>query len=69
MRAIDVVSQLKVSDGDISSGLEHYDAFRQMLGTHGCGAPMSDEHGGSTLSLAEIHVLREAGRILKHNYS
>ena len=58
-----------MSDSDISLALEHYDGIRQMLATSGWGAPMFDEHGDSTLSLAEVHVLREAVRILKHSYS
>ena len=61
--------QLKVSNSKISLALEHYDAIRQMLATSDWGATMFDEHGDSTLSLAEVHVLREAIRILKHNYS
>ena len=64
-----VTCQLKVSDSDISSALEHYDAIHQMLATSGWGTPMSDEHNDSTLSLAEVHALREAIRILKHSYS
>lgn len=65
-----MTSQLKVSDSDISSNhLVHYDVIRQMLVASSWGAPMSDEHGDSTLSLEKVHALRETVRILKHNYS
>ena len=40
-----VTIYLEVSDSDIFSSLENYDAIRQMLATFGWGAPMSDEHG------------------------
>ena len=58
-----------MSDSDISSSLEHCDAIHHMLAALGWGTPMLDEHGDSSLSLAEIHVLRETINILKHNYS
>ena len=64
-----MTNQLKVSDSDISSALGHHDVVRQMLAMFGWGAPMFDLCGDSTLSLAEVHVLREVVRILKHNYS
>lgn len=64
-----VTNQLKVSDSDISSALGHHDVVRQMLATSSWGAPMFDERANSTLSLAEVHALREAVRILNHNYS
>ena len=47
-----MTNQLKVSESDISSSFKHYDAIRQMLATSSWGAPMFDEHGDSTLSLA-----------------
>lgn len=64
-----VTYQLKVSDSDIYSSLDHYDAIRHMLATFGWGAPVSNKHSDSSLSLAEVHALREAVRILKHSYS
>ena len=54
-----VTSQLKVSDSDISSALGHHDVVCQMLAISGWGAPMSDECNDRTLSLAEVHVLKE----------
>lgn len=61
--------QLKVSDSDISSSLDHYNVIHQMLATSGWGVPMSNEHGDISLSLAEVRVPREAVGILKHSYS
>ena len=46
-----------MSDSDISLALGHHDVVHQMLATHGWGAPMFDEHGDGTLSLAEVHAL------------
>ena len=64
-----MTSQLKVSESDISSSFEYYDAILQMLSAYGWGAPMSNEHNDSTLSLVEVHALREAVRMLTHSYS
>lgn len=58
-----------MSDSDIFSALEHYDAICQMLATSNWGAPLSDKHSDSSLSLVEIHALQEAIRILKHGSS
>lgn len=63
-----VTYQLKECGSDISSSLNYYDAIRHMLATFGWGAPVLDEHDDSCLSLAEVHALREAVRILKHSY-
>ena len=63
-----VSCHLKVRDSNISLALEHYDVIRQMLATYGWGAPMFDEHGDSTLSLAKVHVFQEVVKILNHNY-
>ena len=52
-----VTCKLKVSDSNISLALENYDPNCQMLATSIWGAPMFDEHGDSTLSLAEVHAL------------
>ena len=61
--------QLKVSDSDIYSSLDHYDAIWHMLAISSWGALVSNEHGDSSFFLAEVDALREAVRILKHSYS
>ena len=58
-----------MSESDISSAFEHYNVICHMLATSGWDALMSNERSDSTLSLAKVHALRLAVRILKHNYS
>ena len=50
-------SQLKVNDRMVASTVKHFDVARQMLATYGWSTPLTDEHGDSVFSLAEIHAL------------
>lgn len=63
-----LVGQLKVNDNMIATTIEHFDVARQMLATYGWSTPLTDEHGDSGFSLAEIHALREAIGMMKQNY-
>ena len=60
--------QLSVSEQDIAIACQHFDAAHQLLAVYGWGSPTSDEQGGSSLSLIEIHSLWEAIQILRQNY-
>lgn len=63
-----LASQLNVNDRMVASTVKHFDVAREMLATYGWSTPLTDEHGDSVFSLAEIHALREAIGMMKQNY-
>ena len=52
-----LASQLKVNDRMVATTVKHFDVACQMLATYGWSTPLTDEHGDSVFSLAEIHAL------------
>lgn len=60
--------QLKVNDRMVAKTIKNFDVAHQMLATYGWSTTLTDEHGDSVFSLAEIHALREAIGMMKQNY-
>ena len=63
-----VTSQLRVGERDITTALEHFDTAHQLLAVTGWGASMTNESSSGYLSLAEVHALHEAVKVLRQDY-
>ena len=59
---------MKVNDRMVATTVKHFDVAHEMLATYGWSTSLTDEHGDSVFSLAEIHALQEAIGMMKQNY-